>query len=201
MRWGEQDTSSLLTSSFDVGGSYESLASATSTVSTDEAAADPPPYFCWETPAQYISVNQNDWPYSGKSAKAMVDLIYELNLSQVPSEIEHTLIWTKVPIYHPDLVDNSVKPRIDQDGLWGFTGNDSPPPSPSLLLSHLPALAEWGVTKEQMVVSASPTKEEAVLIERAGKEVHRYIKNRWPESDWETAWFVNPPVSDDLVLI
>jgi len=121
--------------------------------------------------------------------------------SQVPPEVEHFLIWTKVPIYHSDLVDNSVKSRIDLDGLWGFTGNDSPPPSPSLLPSHLPALAEWGVTKKQIVVSASPTREEAVLIERAGKEVHRYIKNRWSESDWETAWFVNPPVSHNLVLI
>ena len=121
--------------------------------------------------------------------------------SQVPSEIEHTLVWTKVPIYHSDLVDNSVKSRIDQDGLWGFTGNDSPPPSPSLLPSYLPALADWGITKEKMVVSTSPTKKEAVLIERAGKEVHRYVKNRWPESDWETAWFVNPPVSDVLFLI
>ena len=129
----------------------------------------------------------------------MVEIINSTR-SQVPPEIEHTLIWTKVPMYHPDLVDNSIKSRIDQDGLWGFTGNDSPPPSPSLLPSCLPALAEWGITKEKMIVSASPTKEEAVLIERAGKEVHRYVKNRWPESDWETAWFVNPPVSDDLVF-
>jgi hypothetical protein len=52
-----------------------------------------------------------------------------------------------------------------------------------------------------MVVSPSPTKEEAFLIERAGKEVPWYVKNRWPESDWETAWVVNPLVSDDLVLI
>ena len=54
-----------------------------------------------------------------------------INTRSVPAEVEHTLIWTKVPIYHPELVDTKVKARIDQDGLCGFTGNASPPPSPS----------------------------------------------------------------------
>jgi hypothetical protein len=128
----------------------------------------------------------------------MVEILQNPSHCQVPSEIEHTLIWTKVPIYHPDLIDDSIKPRIDQDGLWGFTGSDSPPPSPSLLPSYLPALAQWGITKETMVVSAKPTKTEAIQIEQAGQEVHRYVRNRWPESDWETAWFVNPFVSNRL---
>ena len=100
-----------------------------------------------------------------------------------------------MPIYHPDLVDPSIQARIDQDGLCGFTGNDLPPPSPSNLPSCLPALAEWGITKETMIVSEPATEEQKLLIDRAGKEVHRFIKNRWKESDWETAWFVNPPVS------
>ena len=116
-------------------------------------------------------------------------------VSLVPPEIEHTLIWTKVPIYHPDLVDESIKGRIDQDGLWGFTGIESPPPSPSHLPECLPALAEWGITEDKMVKSAPPTEEEKALIEKAGSEVHRFVKNRWDEKEWETAWFVNPPVS------
>ena len=113
----------------------------------------------------------------------------------VPTEVEHTLVWTKVPIYHPDLVAESIQSRIDQDGLWGFTGNDSPPPSPSNLPSCLPSLSEWGITIDKMIRSQLPTPEEAALIDRAGREVHRYVKNRWSESEWETAWFVNPPVS------
>lgn len=113
----------------------------------------------------------------------------------MPTEVEHTLVWTKVPIYHPDLVAGSIQSRIDQDGLWGFTGNDSPPPSPSNLPSCLPSLSEWGITIDKMIRSQPPTPEEAALIDRAGREVHRYVKNRWSESEWETAWFVNPPVS------
>ena len=113
----------------------------------------------------------------------------------MPTEVEHTLVWTKVPIYHPDLVAGSIQSRIDQDGLWGFTGNDSPPPSPSNLPSCLPSLSEWGITIDKMIRSQLPTPEEAALIDRAGREVHRYVKNRWSESEWETAWFVNPPVS------
>jgi len=112
----------------------------------------------------------------------------------VPPEVEHTLIWTKVPIYHPSLVAESVKARIDQDGLWGFTGTLSPPPSPSTLPSCLPALAEWGVTVDSLIRSAPGTEEEDALVRRAGKEVDRYVRMRWVEGEWETAWFVNPPV-------
>ncbi|KAG6833445.1 hypothetical protein H0H87_006811 [Tephrocybe sp. NHM501043] len=110
----------------------------------------------------------------------------------VPTEIEHTLIWTRLPIYHEDLVAQSIAARVKQDGLWGFTGSTSPPPSPSTLPSALPALAEWGVTMDKLTRSVPPNEEEAVLIRRAGEEVHEFIKRRWNESEWETAWFINP---------
>ena len=48
---------------------------------------------------------------------------------------------------------------------------------------------------DKMIKSEPPTEEETVLIQKAGREVHRYVKNRWVEKEWETAWFVNPPVS------
>ncbi|KAJ3513495.1 hypothetical protein NLJ89_g2917 [Agrocybe chaxingu] len=170
--WGQPDTLSLLTSELKDNRFVEAPNSDGANGSTDTGA---PAYFCWETPSKYLSIIQNDWPYS------------------VPSNIEHTLIWTKVPIYHPDLVAPSIKARIDQDGLWGFTGSGSPPPSPSTLPDCLPALTEWGITLEKMVKSRTPTPEEALLIKQAGTEVHRFVKNRWLESEWETAWFVNPP--------
>ncbi|KAF9483423.1 hypothetical protein BDN70DRAFT_873932 [Pholiota conissans] len=172
LRWGQPDTLSLLKSSLEVDPLFPVISHPTNGA---ESTQIPPAYFSCETPSQYISIIQNDWPYS------------------VPAEIEHTLIWTKVPIYHLDLVDESIKSRIDQDGLWGFTGNDSPPPSPSLLPSSIGALSEWGITPDKMIKSALATPEEALLIVRAGKEVHRYVKTRWAESEWETAWFVNPP--------
>ncbi|KDR82448.1 hypothetical protein GALMADRAFT_237773 [Galerina marginata CBS 339.88] len=172
LRWGQPDTQSLLKSFLE---DHSSSNGANGVSLAENSSATPPAYFTWETPKLYISIIQNDWPYS------------------VPPEIEHTLIWTKVPIYHSELVASTVQARIEQDGLWGFTGNDSPPPSPSNLPSCLPALAEWGITKDKMIRSSPPTVEEAELIERAGSEVQRFVKNRWHESEWETAWFVNPP--------
>ncbi|KAF9077468.1 hypothetical protein BDP27DRAFT_1208474 [Rhodocollybia butyracea] len=163
LQWGKLDTLSLLPSSF----SFD----------IEESRGDdvPPPYFTADTPYKYISIIQNDWPYS------------------VPPEIEHTLIWTKVPIFHPDIIPASITPRIEQDGLWGFTGNTSPPPSPSNLPSCLPALAEWGITKEKMIVSQKGTEDEEALVRQVGSYVDGYIRRRWKEDQWETAWFVNPP--------
>lgn len=113
----------------------------------------------------------------------------------VPSDVEHTLIWTRLPIFHPELIAESISRRVEQDGLWGFTGNSSPPPSPSTLPSCLPALSEWGVTMEKLVRSEKGTEEEETLVRRAGKEVDNFVRNLWTEANWETAWFVNPPVS------
>ena len=188
LQWGKPDTQSLLSSALDcsqesgVAGSLDAFTAAA-------------PYFCWETPSHLISIIQNDWPYSGGHfywPHDQVCLTYVLAL--VPAEVEHTLIWTKVPIYHSDLLDETIKSRVEQDGLWGFTGNDTPPPSPSHLPESLPALSEWGITLETMIVSPKPAPDEEPLIERAGREVERFVKNRWSESIWETAWFVNPPV-------
>jgi hypothetical protein len=99
-----------------------------------------------------------------------------------------------VPIYHPATVDPSIAARIAQDGIWGFTGLTSPPPSPSMLPSCLPALSEWGITADKMIVSPKGTAEEEALVQKAGFEVNEFVKNRWSPDQWETAWFVNPPV-------
>ncbi|KAJ7600939.1 hypothetical protein C8J56DRAFT_767776 [Mycena floridula] len=183
LQWGKQDTQSLLTSALD------DPVIARNDVRVDPLAedvgprapmgdlpADAPPYFTAQTPPEFISIIQNDWPYS------------------VPADtVEHTLIWTRIPIYHSDIVDPSVAARIQQDGLWGFTGNTSPPPSPSTLPLCLPALAEWGITEDKMIKSNRPTEKEDILIHRASQHVHDFVRNRWKETDWETAWFVNPP--------
>ena len=81
------------------------------------------------------------------------------------------MIWTKLPILpEPSLimphvaekltpdVRESVTRRLKQDGLWGFTGALTPPPSPSLLPTSLGALQEWGVTIDKMVVSPKGSK-------------------------------------------
>ena len=37
--------------------------------------------------------------------------------------------------------------------------------------------------------------EEDELVRRAGSEIDKFVRQRWNEREWETAWFVNPPVS------
>ncbi|KAI0081639.1 hypothetical protein K474DRAFT_1656442 [Panus rudis PR-1116 ss-1] len=133
-----------------------------------------PKYFTAETPPELVSIIMNDWPYS------------------VPPEIEHVLIWIRLPLI-PDDLPASIAPRIAQDGLWGFTGNDSPPPSPSLLPLYLPALSDWGVTMEKLVRSPRGTDEEEELVKQAGSQIDTYVRRHWPEDQWETAWFSNPP--------
>lgn len=111
----------------------------------------------------------------------------------VPPEIEHSVVWTRQPIFHPAIILPSVSERIETDGLWGFTGLTSPPPSPSSLPASLPALAEWGVPADYTVNQVRGTPEEEELVKRAGAGVHDFVRSNWPEDGWETAWFVNPP--------
>jgi hypothetical protein len=99
-------------------------------------------------------------------------------------------------VIHPSLVHPSIAARIHQDGIWGFTGSLTPPPPPSVLPQSLGALSEWGITMDKLIISPTPTEEEAKHIAHVSHEVHTYVKNRWKESEWETAWFVNPPVGD-----
>jgi hypothetical protein len=64
-----------------------------------------------------------------------------------------------------------------------------------MLPSSLGALSEWGITMDRVIRSERGTEEEEVAVSRAGEEVNLFVKRRWKESEWETAWFVNPPVS------
>jgi len=36
------------------------------------------------------------------------------------------------------------------------------------------------------------TEEEDEMVRKAGDEVNKFVRCRWKESDWESAWFVNP---------
>ena len=65
LRWGQPDTQSLLTSAIaDVR--FVALPESEAGACAEGSVQDPPAYFCWETPSKYISIIQNDWPYSGK---------------------------------------------------------------------------------------------------------------------------------------
>ncbi|EIW59356.1 uncharacterized protein TRAVEDRAFT_46663 [Trametes versicolor FP-101664 SS1] len=184
LQWGQPDTLSVLRSSLDERPAQK--ATNGTTPSLDPKApgklpplpANAPRYFRADIPPELLSIAMNDWPYS------------------VPPDVEHSLIWSRVPILPPDLPAPSASPisaRLHQDGLWGFTGTDSPPPSPSTLPACLPALADWGVTMDKLVRSPRGTEEEERAVKRYGEEIETFVKRRWNEREWETAWFVNPP--------
>ncbi|KAJ8518416.1 hypothetical protein ONZ45_g4506 [Pleurotus djamor] len=176
LQWGKPDTLSLLPSVLhDSAFASEEPGRPDDEPLTRPIPDDAPPYFTVDTPRKYISIIQNDWPYS------------------VPADIEHTLIWTRLPVFHPDLIPTSIAARVQQDGLWGFTGLLSPPPPPSVLPSYLPALSEWGITMDKLIRSPKGSDEEEALIQRASMHIDLFVKDRWLESKWETAWFVNPP--------
>ncbi|KAI5114612.1 hypothetical protein M0805_002662, partial [Coniferiporia weirii] len=124
----------------------------------------------------------------------------------VPLDVEHSLVWTKLPILpSPSLImphiastltpelREKVSRRLAQDGLWGFTGSLDPPPSPSLLPQALGSLSDWGVTLDKLVISPKGSDEEEEAIKLSGAEVREYVTRIWSENDWETCWFVNPP--------
>ncbi|KAH9983314.1 hypothetical protein BJV74DRAFT_850752 [Russula compacta] len=182
LRWGRADTLSKLPSRLSppvISAKNGDISSGKVAVLDSGLPPIPPdikPYFTADVPLQLVSIITNDWPYS------------------VPPSIEHYLIWTVLPVLPPNILP-IIRPRLLQDGLWGFTGYtaDSPPPSPSLLPACLPALSDWGVTEASLVRSPRATEEEETAIREAGMEVHRFIITVWKEREWETAWFVNPP--------
>lgn len=50
------------------------------------------------------------------------------------------------------------------------------------------------MTMDSLISSPKATHEEDQMIQAAGKEVGEFVRRRWAEREWETAWFVNPPV-------
>ncbi|CDO69905.1 hypothetical protein BN946_scf184884.g64 [Trametes cinnabarina] len=190
LQWGKEDTITLLRSSLD-DSSEQASADLDGPAEVPEELLDPkvprklpplppnaPPYFKADMPRELYCITMNDWPYS------------------VPPEVEHSLIWSRVPILPPDLPppsESRISARLYQDGLWGFTGSESPPPSPSILPESLGALSEWGVTMDKLIRSPRGTEEEERELRKYGEEIEKFIKRRWHEREWETAWFVNPP--------
>ncbi|KAJ8469349.1 hypothetical protein ONZ51_g9052 [Trametes cubensis] len=175
LQWGQHDSISILRSSLDTAPPHIVNGSATPAVTAppDEPLdpkeakklpplpPDAPPYFRSDMSPELLSITMNDWPYS------------------VPPEVEHSLIWSRVPILPPDLPppsESTISARLHQDGLWGFTGNESPPPSPSTLPESL----------------GRALREERE-VRKYGEEIEKFVKRRWDPREWETAWFVNPP--------
>lgn len=78
-----------------------------------------------------------------------------------------------MPLVHRDLVPPEVWDRVAFDGLWDFTGSETKPKYDG---------------------------PDAPLLKLAAREIHQCVRNVWVESEWECAWFMNPPVSEHTPL-
>ena len=97
-----------------------------------------------------------------------------MTIESVPHDVEHWIIWSRVPIVHPS------NERIDKLGLWGFSGTEG---------------CEGATLPEGITPPPPPTQEEADVIGGACQQIEKCVRSRWPEAQWESAWFMNPPVS------
>ncbi|KAF8349499.1 hypothetical protein F5887DRAFT_946476 [Amanita rubescens] len=178
LQWGKPDTLSLLSPDyapnidFHYGNNHDNVLSMKG---TPPLPPDAPRFFTADISPEYLSVIRNDWPYS------------------VPSEVEHSLIWSRVPFFCLDIIPDSVRERIGYYGLWGFTGSVEPPPSPSSLPDCIGALSEWGVTLDKLKIPPTCNSEEEALLEQIGSEVEIFVISKWRDDEWETTWFINPP--------
>ena len=102
----------------------------------------------------------------------MVDLLsrFAYLLYVVPHGVSHYVVWTRLPLVHPELVPPEVWNRVYLDGLWDFVGSSSKP---------------------------KYNGPDAPSLKVAGREMDTFVRNVWPESDWESAWFMNPTVRDN----
>lgn len=48
---------------------------------------------------------------------------------------------------------------------------------------------------DKLITSPRGTDDEEREVKEYGREIEVFIKRRWIEREWETAWFLNPPVS------
>jgi hypothetical protein len=170
------------TTSKSIGGNLEILTPPPTRPFTPRPTVEPigfaqdPQYFTADIPDKHVKILLNDWPYSGKYMVVTLctKLVVSYNLA-VPLDVRHFVFWTRVPIIHPEIVPHKIWEKIEVDGLWGFTGSDSKP-------SIGPVN-----TSEDM-------KELESLVEKARFQTNEFVKANWKEDEWETAWFVNPPV-------
>uniref|UniRef100_V5ERY9 Uncharacterized protein n=1 Tax=Kalmanozyma brasiliensis (strain GHG001) TaxID=1365824 RepID=V5ERY9_KALBG len=132
-----------------------------------------------------VKVIPNDWPYG------------------VPAGATHWCVWSKLPILHPSLFETPDTPFdegmreelyacITGDGIRGFTGFTLEPKYrfqgrevPEVVGTYSQARLENGAQVSREEVSKAHA--------WASRHVTRFVEAKWPEGEYETAWFCNPP--------
>lgn len=163
--------------------------------SSDGADVDPRSFFSDEVAidTNLVKMIPNDWPYA------------------MPAECGHSVIWCKVPILDKVLfagkdtpfpagpVREAVYKAVEIDGIRGLSGNErriaSVGHKTKGLLAESAEVKSW--MRETMGGGMSADGNLALVAERAqawaGRFIDKYVKAQWPEQDWETAYFCNPP--------
>ncbi|KAF9519616.1 hypothetical protein BS47DRAFT_1312208 [Hydnum rufescens UP504] len=84
----------------------------------------------------------------------------------VPHDVSHFLVWSRLPFVHPDIIPEAIWDRVAQGGLSGFTGSETTPKN-------------IGGNND--------------LVRIATSEIENFISASWNPTEYETAWFLNPP--------
>ncbi|KAH7104518.1 hypothetical protein BKA62DRAFT_463898 [Auriculariales sp. MPI-PUGE-AT-0066] len=130
--------------------------------------APPPPsgFFALDNPPDTWQFMKNSWPYC------------------IPHEVQHTLVWTRLPILNPNKVQESMRGTIVECGMWGFAGGAE---------AELPARGEDTERGSTFIGTGEQAKAVRAAVAVAGADVQAFVQKHWPEDAWEVAWFVNPP--------
>jgi hypothetical protein len=161
----------------------------------DDADADPKSYFSdvVAKDPNLVKTIPNDWPYA------------------MPAECGHWVVWCKRPILDMALfsardtpfpkgpIREAVFAAITYDGIRGLTGNSKQIQplgykTRNFLKDSSETLA-W--IKENNDGIQSQEEQICDLAEKAqtwaGRFIDHFVKKQWPEEEWETAYFCNPP--------
>ncbi|KZO94299.1 hypothetical protein CALVIDRAFT_565667 [Calocera viscosa TUFC12733] len=83
----------------------------------------------------------------------------------VPASVVHFVVWCAVPLIGP----GDSGEEVERKGMWGFTGG----------AERRAAIGEEGDRKG--------------FGGESGEGITAFVKREWPEDEWETCWFMNPP--------
>lgn len=114
----------------------------------------------------------NDWPYS------------------IPPEVTHYVVWSHLPILHPDLVASATKNVADV--AWsviakrGLCGTLTPSPT-------FPQEVSEGLTQTAEGLGGGEREELQRVLVKACDDVVGFIGRHWDVQRSEVAFFANPP--------
>lgn len=178
-----------------IGPSQSQEGSSVHDVNDDEDAADIKSYFnnVVAEDSNLVKTIPNDWPYA------------------MPAECGHYVVWCKRPILDMLLfsakdtpfpkgpIREAIFEAINFDGIRGLTGGSKKFQQYGFktrnFLRESSEAMEW--MKETYSDDKSEEEQVCDLAEKAqtwaGRFIDAFVKKRWPEDAWETAYFCNPP--------